>query len=48
MANALEGAISKLQDAGYEVVDYAPYRSMEAWNIIVCDLTEVSNQIHGL
>jgi hypothetical protein len=48
MANALEGAVSKLGDAGYEVVDYAPHRSMEAWNIIVCDLNELSNPINGL
>jgi amidase len=48
MANALEVAVNKLRDAGYEVVDYAPYRSMEAWNIIVCDLNELSNRINGL
>jgi amidase len=35
MAKALQAAATRLKAAGFEVKDYAPYRSSEAWDIIV-------------
>ncbi|GFZ50431.1 Putative amidase C550.07 [Saitozyma sp. JCM 24511] len=34
MRNALQEAVGKLRSAGFEVVDYAPFRQAEGWEII--------------
>lgn len=49
MARALRDAVAKLRAAGFEVVDVAPYRSREAWDLISSlYFTDGGRRVRGL